>query len=362
MGSTINFVTLNVRSVANQVKRNSIFQWLNEKHKGIYFLQETHSIPQSIDMWQKESNSKFFCSHGSTNSKGVAIVIPNSYSFEQHSIKTDGNGRIVILHATILGEELVLANVYFPTKDFQKDQCNTLTNLLEMLSDYVGKSLIIGGDFNIALDLDLDKHGGRRDTNESKQFRLELNAFLDSQLLIDQLRCKNPDKHLFTWYSKHLKVSSRLDYFFISEHLSNRIIKCNISPSILTDHRLVQITLQLNKDQTRGAGYWKFNTNLLHDKEYIKLVTNIIEKIKLDMHACHNKGLVWDVMKMHIRGETIKYCTYKNKKQKELENRLTQEITELSIKHSNKPDHALLEKIDSIKCENISKNYYHSKS
>ena len=140
MASTINFVTLNVRSVANQVKRKSIFQWLNQKHKGIYFLQETHSVLESIDTWQKECNSKFYCSHGSTNSKGVAIAIPNSYSLEQHSIKTDANGRIVILHITILGEELVLANVYFPTKDSQKDQNNTLTNLFEMLSEYASKA------------------------------------------------------------------------------------------------------------------------------------------------------------------------------------------------------------------------------
>ena len=196
----------------------------------------------------------------------VMIMIRDFFDVEVHQVLSDDNGRIVIVHATIFKEELVLVNAYFPTKDNQKDQVKTLKTLTDMLTDFDGKSLIIGGDFNIALDLDLDKHGGRKDKSESKLFRLELTSFIGAYELQDILRVKNSNKHLFTWHSKHLKVSTRLDYFFISEHLSNKITNSRITSAILTDHRLVEINLRTNTNFDRGAGYWKFNTSLLHDK------------------------------------------------------------------------------------------------
>ncbi len=84
-------MTLNVRSIANYNKRKTLFDWLNQKSTGIYLLQETHSTSDDIEKWQKEWNSKFYCSHGSTSSRGVAIVVPNSLEHDIHEIKTDNN-------------------------------------------------------------------------------------------------------------------------------------------------------------------------------------------------------------------------------------------------------------------------------
>ena len=44
-----------------------------------------------------------------------------------------------------------------------------------------------------------------------------------------------------------------------------------------TDHSFTGIEVNIN-DSIRGKGFWKFNTSLLHDQEYVKIVKNEIKK------------------------------------------------------------------------------------
>ena len=66
MDKTLNVHTLNVRSIAQIMKRNTLFDWLKENCPGIIFLQETHSTADSNwkDEWPVEIS---ICIHLSTN-------------------------------------------------------------------------------------------------------------------------------------------------------------------------------------------------------------------------------------------------------------------------------------------------------
>ena len=316
--------TLNVRSMANCNKRRSLFEWFMKSHNGILFIQETHSCENTIEQWCKEWQCKFYCSHGTTNSRGVAIMIPNSIDHTVINQFKDENGRIIGVECELKNEKIVFINCYFPTKDKQNDQLLTLRLLQEYLLPYADHSIVLGGDFNLTLDPSLDKQGGTSAFAESTKFRQEIIAFLEAFALSDCLRIKNIGKKLFTWYSKHLKVRSRLDYIFVSEQLLNRLTLCNKKLAILTDHYMVQITLQ-TEFSTRGKGYWKFNTSLLKDKDYIKLVKRSITKT-VENNKESNRSMLWDIIKMNIRGETITFCSYKKRERQKHENELLQEI------------------------------------
>ena len=93
---------------------------------------------------------------------------------------------------------------------------------------------------------------------------------------------------------------------------------------------MVQITLQI-ETSTRGKGYWKFNTSLLKDKEYIELVTSSItttvENIKNGNHA-----MLWDIVKMNIRGETTKFCSHKKRKDRNMKTNYCKKLKSLKMK------------------------------
>lgn len=68
--------SFNCRGLGNKQKRRSVFQWLNQYYSGITFLQETHTVDAAVKAWISDWKGQIEFSHGSINSKGVAILFP----------------------------------------------------------------------------------------------------------------------------------------------------------------------------------------------------------------------------------------------------------------------------------------------
>ena len=111
--------SFNTRGLRSNFKRNNIFKWLKSSHNGIVMIQETHSIKTDHGKWQNEWDGKKFFSAGEANSKGVATLIPKELTetFELIEVKNDNNGRFLLLNCKIDNLELILINLYCPTKD-----------------------------------------------------------------------------------------------------------------------------------------------------------------------------------------------------------------------------------------------------
>ena len=111
--------SFNCRGLRETRKRKAIFSWLKSKFEGITLLQETHSCIEDEVTWPKDWEGQIFLSHGTTNSRGVAILIPTKLSSKIHIIQAtaDDSGRILILNCKIEGNPLLLINIYAPTKD-----------------------------------------------------------------------------------------------------------------------------------------------------------------------------------------------------------------------------------------------------
>ncbi len=132
---------------------------------------------------------------------------------------------------------------------------------------------------------------------------------------------------------------SRLDFFLVSEDIMALISKCDIIPGYRSDHSINNIILTISNEK-RGRGFWKFNTSLLQDQEYIHIVKQTIrdtvERYALPDQDINNPNvpfnisdqLFFETLKMEIRQVTIPYT---GKKKRNLDQRERELINEIEL-------------------------------
>ena len=91
---------------------------------------------------------------------------------------------------------------------------------------------------------------------------------------------------------------------------------------------LLKIALHYNP---RGRGFWKLNTSLLKEEEYLNLIKTTIYQTKSEYQSDNsvNPALLWDMIKMKVREKSISYAAAKNYKTKFREDILYKEISSL---------------------------------
>ena len=81
--------------------------------------------------------------------------------FEEELCVCDENGRFIILAATVQGVKYVFVNIYAPNE--VRVQCTFFEEIHDKLDSIISdpeKRVIVGGDFNVTFDLNLDCSGG----------------------------------------------------------------------------------------------------------------------------------------------------------------------------------------------------------
>ena len=73
--------------------------------------------------------------------------------FKSLKVTSTGEGRFLICDLNSSGKQMTLANIY-ATND---DDPNFFTAFFEHLTDFNGEDIIIGGDFNLVLDVEKHK-------------------------------------------------------------------------------------------------------------------------------------------------------------------------------------------------------------
>ena len=71
--------------------------------------------------------------------------------------------------------------------------------------------VIIGGDYNLVLDVEKDKKGGLAKTH--KKSLEAINSYCEDLDLIDVWRIQNPEQRRFTWRQKNPEIQCGLDIF-----------------------------------------------------------------------------------------------------------------------------------------------------
>ena len=112
--------SLNVRGLNDDIKRISIFNFVQNNNFDICFIQESYSHLECENKWREEWGGVIIFSHGSVHSKGALILIKPNFDITINSEVNDENGRFNILNVDINNKTYILLNIYSPNKDKEK--------------------------------------------------------------------------------------------------------------------------------------------------------------------------------------------------------------------------------------------------
>ena len=264
-------------SINHHSKLMNAFDYLKSTNSNIICLQETHWINSDIRQLKKYTNYDILINGEFTNKRDVATLIAKNFEYKILNTICDEESRVLTLDLLIENDfSIRLINIYAPNNDTP-----AFYNYIQQLHDSSDCTyIIITEDFNLVLDPLKDSYN-YSNTNNPKSREVILNP-LSNYNMIDIYRHIHPNKLEYTWKRKNPSKKARLDYFIISSSLSDLIDKTLIILTIdWTDHAFIQLHIITNTF-IRGKGTWKLNCNLLYNEKYIKLVNEIIEKIKLE--------------------------------------------------------------------------------
>ena len=302
---------------------------------------------------KNEWGYKIFMSGLTSNKRGVMILLNNNFQHDIGRVVTDPNGNFIILEISLKGKKITLVNIYGPNEDCPQ----FYLNIKQKVEEFDNEMAIICGDWNMIIDPDLDCENYKHINNP--RARSVVREWLDLFDFIDAYRLNYDEKKEFTWRKLNPdRKQARLDFFLINFDVVNHLDDCQIVPGYRSDHSGVILKLDFF-EHPRGKGYWKFNNSLLKDRKYIKIVKDTIAEV-LDLHVKEsnnnknnnnnnnndnnnnenneytiNDQLLLETILMMIRGETIKYSTYKKRKQSEDEKQLEKDIEKLEFKITN---------------------------
>ena len=131
-----------------------MFEYFRDKvsNNGIIFLQETHSTEDAHNKWRDDFQGQIFFSHGNTNSWDVMTGFLGNKKIRYNKIRTDNNGRIIVLEAEIDDEIFFLINLYNPNPE--AEQVKTFCEFEQMLDIFYldsCKNILFAGYFNCFL-------------------------------------------------------------------------------------------------------------------------------------------------------------------------------------------------------------------
>ena len=288
-------------------------------------------------------------SHGSEHSRGVCMFLNVNSGFSITVVHANQDGRFIIAKISIGDEQIFVVNIYAPNKYAEQELFirNLGANLISKTN--ITKT-VIAGDWNMSL-FPKDKCGGLPWKETS--YRNSIVDLMEELELVDIYRKLHSNAKAFTYESKSLKLKSRIDYFLISRTIARNVVKAEIRSSIAPDHKAIFLSLEVQGEFKRGPGTWKFNNQLLEDKDYIDLINTSYPRILDKYKEVKSKRLVWEMIKMEIRSTTIEYSKKRRLKLRRKEIEIQDEIQKLDRQICNDQylDENILNKYESAKKE-----------
>ena len=322
---SFDLLSFNVRGLKDEKKRHSILRFLRRKRSDVCFLQETHSTLEDEDAWRNQWGGEIIFNHGTSNSRGVMILIRPCFDLKVIEVEKDNSGRLISLFCKIQGAPFRLYNLYGPNVDNQKlSFYKDLQKRLERDRD-ISESFIIGGDLNLIQNASLDRKGGNfKPASQYIQTLKVLESVKSDNDLVDIWRTKNPVTKRFTWRQKTPPIASRLDFWLVSLSLCDYIRDVDILPTIKSDHSPITLKIQ-TIDNSKGRGLWKLNNSFLEENEYVRGIIDIIQKTK-EENEVNDKIVYWEYLKFKIREYSIHYGKERAKSKRDNERDLEERM------------------------------------
>uniref|UniRef100_A0A3B4UAP0 exodeoxyribonuclease III n=1 Tax=Seriola dumerili TaxID=41447 RepID=A0A3B4UAP0_SERDU len=140
----LSLITLNTKGLNQPAKRRKCMSFLKSKNCDVAFLQETHMKDQEHRRLGTGWVGKVYASSGTSNSRGVAIIVNKHLPFKCIKKSADTLGRFISVLAEIQGQTVILACVYAPCV-YDPDFFPSVENALYELGTF---PIVMAGDFN----------------------------------------------------------------------------------------------------------------------------------------------------------------------------------------------------------------------
>jgi exodeoxyribonuclease-3 len=241
--------------------RKGFLDWFRSTEPDILGLQEVRALPEQLEDEVRNPDGYKVRFHPAERKgySGVAL-----YSLiETRSVvlgglgedRFDSEGRLTIADYG----DFVLYNGYFPNGGHDLARVPYKLEFSEAVLQHAeaarrdGRSVIICGDINTAHEeIDLaNPKSNQKNTGFLPEERAWVSRLIDHGY-VDIFRHLHPDESgLYTWWSNRMgarerNIGWRIDYFFISQDLSDRVADARIHPQEMgSDHCPIELVLEL---------------------------------------------------------------------------------------------------------------------
>jgi len=258
MKKQLTFISWNVNGI-RAVEKKQALKWIDEADIDFLALQEikaeAHQIPSTI--FERNYEHSMINSSVKKGQSGVALYCDIEGSF--HGICEDvdilSEGRINEYHF----DSIAFFNVYFPNGQrnderlqYKMEFYDRFLNHINALRD-AGKSIIVCGDVNTAhKEIDLARPKANEGTSGFLPIEREWMDKLVDNGYIDTFRhIKGDEVERYSWWSyragaRAKNVGWRIDYFFVSDDLKDKIVDADILDDIMgSDHCPMKLVLEV---------------------------------------------------------------------------------------------------------------------
>ncbi|NHJ06113.1 MAG: exodeoxyribonuclease III [Candidatus Heimdallarchaeota archaeon] len=256
----------NVNGIRALIKKEiyrgrDFFNWLKEESPDILCFQETKSQEEQIkdELLNPLDYRGYWRSAERKGYSGVVTFAkeePLNVEYGLGIANLDKEGRFVALEF----EKFILCNVYFPNGKKDQERLKYKMDYYDAFLEYCerkrsnGKSVIFCGDVNTAhKPIDLTHPKANENISGFLPIEREWMDKIVSMGYIDTFRFKHgaiPEK--YSWWSvrnigaREKNVGWRLDYFFVTEDLKEKIIEADILTDVMgSDHCPVSLKLKI---------------------------------------------------------------------------------------------------------------------
>ena len=265
--------SFNANSIGRNPKRQKVLFYLKKKNPDFIFACDTRICKSIENIVREEWGGTCIFNSFSSQARGVAIFLKKDCTAKILDKFCDTEGNILAILINYQDKKILMEGLYGPNLDtpsFYSEKA--FKKIIDWKPDYS----IFAGDFNVVLDPKIDTKNYLHVNNP--QAMQELKRQMQNFNLVDIWRELHPDKKTYTWQKYNENKYSRLDFFLISSSLLPFVQSAEIVSGFCSDHSGIILEVDFSKFQ-RGRGFWKFNTSLLKEPEYLKLVKSTIKRV-----------------------------------------------------------------------------------
>jgi exonuclease III len=323
MKSHLDILSLNINGLRDNERRKRVFSWLKNLSYDIILLQDIHYEENDDTLWSLEWGLPALWSPHNA-------ILSMNQSLSLSKVDSDS-----LLERCLLGKvsyqgaqnDIIICSIYVPADRKRRRQF-----LLDLPNQLHPDLSILGGDFNTIADPSID-YFPSKEGRSSKDWDILSNSMLLWNLCDLHTEYSEREAQITHWQkTQNGVVGSRIDYIFVSSHISQLFTTTAVQPCPFSDHLGVTTKMKLSLIIPRGKGIWKLNSSILKSQVISKSIKEILtSSLKEIDQGKSDPSIIWEEAKSLIQAVSIFYSQKFARKKRIEEKYLEDKLLENSI-------------------------------